>query len=249
MHVDSDAAGYAEARPPYPPELWDRLRQLGLLEPGRSALDLGAGTGQATGPLLAAGLRVTAVEPGARLAAELRSRHPTATVVLSRAEDAQLGEHQFDLVVVATAIHWMDLDVLLPQVQRRLLPGGRFLVWRQVFGDHAVSTPFRDRIAAIVADRSAPPRSSFDMGDLAATRTALTSGGLFRVDEQALFRWRIELDDRQVHGLFSTFSDWSAEEVERAAAAVRELGGRVVEHYQSWLLVLSARGDDERLHS
>jgi hypothetical protein len=40
-----------------------------------------------------------------------------------------------------------------------------------------------------------------------------------------------------VHGLFSTFSDWSPTEVDEAAAAVSVLGGRVVEHYSSWLLV------------
>lgn len=45
-----------------------------------------------------------------------------------------------------------------------------------------------------------------------------------------------------MRGLFGTFSDWTGEEVDRAAAAVQDLGGRVVEHYRSWLIVLRPSG-------
>ncbi|MGC5223615.1 class I SAM-dependent methyltransferase [Micromonospora sp. DT81.3] len=243
MHFEAHAAQYARARPPYPPALWDRLRELDVLRPGRRALDLGAGTGQATGPLLAAGLHVTAVEPGPRLASRLRDAHPDATVILTRAEDIELPDASFDAVVAATSIHWMDLDVLLPKVHRLLGPGGVFLVWRNVFGDPDVSTPFRDRVAAIVADRDDPPRRWPDPEEVAATSAALTANGLFSVDETTTFRWSIELDERQVRDLFTTFSDWSADEVDRAGAAVRELGRRVLEHYQSWLIVLRPLDD------
>ena len=84
MHFDAHADTYADARPPYPAALWQRLRELGVLQPGRRALDLGARTGQATGPLLDAGVEVTAVEPGSRLAARLRDAHPGATVLVVR---------------------------------------------------------------------------------------------------------------------------------------------------------------------
>ncbi len=159
MHFDAHAAIYDEARPPYPAALWDAVRNLGVLRPGGHAVDLGAGSGQATGPLLAAGLRVTAVEPGPRLAAQLRARHPMATVIQDRAENVGLPDRSLDLAVAATSIHWMDLDVLLPKVHRWLRPEGAFLVWRTVFGDPAVETPFREQIARIVADRHAPPRT------------------------------------------------------------------------------------------
>jgi SAM-dependent methyltransferase len=240
MHFEAQAASYARARPPYPPALWNTVRELGLLKPGQHALDLGAGTGQATGPLLAAGLRVTAVEPGPQLAAWLQAAYPAATVVVARAEDAEL-EQCFDLAVAATSIHWMDLDVVLPKLQGLLTPGGKFLVWRNVFGDPDAATPFRERVAEIVRARRAPPRPGPDAEDPAATRGELTRSGLFTADDTFVFRWSIELDDRHVHRLFSTFSDWTADEVDRAAAAVRELGGRVVEHYQSWLIVLTPR--------
>ena len=243
MHFDAHAAAYASARPPYPPALWQRLRELGVLRPGRRALDLGAGTGQATGPLLDAGVEVTAVEPGTRLAARLRHAHPEATVLVTRAEDLDLPDATFDTVVAATSIHWLDLDVVLPKVHRLLVPGGIFLVWRNVFGDPAVETQFRDRLADIVRARGDRQVPRTDTESWESTAAELTSSGLFFAEEASTYRWRMTLDEEQVRKLFTTFSDWSEDEVDQAARAVRELGGQVDEHYQSWLIVLRPVGD------
>lgn len=238
-HFEGLADEYAAARPPYPPALWDAIRELGVLQPEGRALDLGAGTGQATGPLLAAGLQVTAVEPGPRLAERLRMRHPGATVLVERAEDVDLPPESFDLAVVATAIHWMDLGIVLPKLHRALAPDGHLLVWRTVFGDAAAPvTPFREQVAGIVRDRHVPNDSDTDTEDAAATAASLTASGLFTVADISRFRWDIELDADQVRRLFATFSNWTPEEVDRAASAARELGGRVVEHYSSWLIAL-----------
>ncbi|MFE5704988.1 class I SAM-dependent methyltransferase [Rhodococcus koreensis] len=236
MHFEAHADTYGEARPPYPPALWDGLRRLGVLQPGRRALDIGAGTGQATGPLLAAGLNVTAVEPGPQLAAHLRRAYPDAAVIVERVEDAELPENGFDIAIAATSIHWIDLAVALPKVHRALTHEGRFLVWRNVFGDPHAGTPFREQVARIVQDRGTPPRPGRDPEDVSALTAELIRSGLFTVDVVRTFRWNIELNDRQVFRLFSTFSDWTAEEADRAAAAVRELGGTVVEHYMTWLV-------------
>jgi len=237
MHFDALADTYGSARPPYPAALWERVRRTGLAAPGRRAADLGAGTGEATGPLLAQGLEVVAVEPGAHLAAALAARHPSAEVVVARAEEADLGCAAFDLAVAATSIHWMDLDVLLPRLHRALVPEGRFLVWRHVFGDPAARpTAFRDRVAQVVARRNTPPRAG-DPEDVDATAARLSASGLFTVEDVEVYRWSVELDARQVHRLVSTFSDWTPDEVDEVASAVTDLGGRVLEHYLSWLIV------------
>lgn len=243
QHFEAHADLYATARPPYPEALWDRLRELGLLRPGHRALDLGAGSGQASGRLLGEGLEVTAVEPGPRLAAQLRATQPDVRVLTAQAEDfgtLGLDPGSFELVVAATSIHWMDLDVVLPAVHRLLRPGGRLLVWRNVFGDPGRPTPFRSRVAEIVAGRDRPPRPGRAAAeDADATAAAVTRGGLFGLEDVQRYRWSVELDEQQVNRLFSTFSDWSTTEVEQAAAAVLDLGGQVTEHYQTWLLVLS----------
>ena len=240
MHFEARAESYASARPPYPEALWRRLADLGLLRPGFKALDLGAGTGQATGPMLAAGLDVTSVEPGPRLAEILRAANPTARVIVSRAEELDLPDTSFDLVVDATSIHWLDLRVTLPNIASILKPDGRFLVWRNVFGDAAAEmTPLRRRVHEIVGARTTPPRSGTDAEDRDATAAALTASGLFTVTDASTFRWSLTLDAAGIGRLFDTFSDWSPAEVQRAVDAVEESGGSVVEHYSSWLLVLA----------
>jgi SAM-dependent methyltransferase len=239
MHFESLADEYEAARPPYPVALWNEIRRLGVLQAGHRALDIGAGSGQATGPLIAAGLEVTAVEPGARLAGHIRGAYPSATVLVGRAEDVDLSPASFDLAVVATAIHWLDLDVVLPKLRRALTPDGMLLVWRTVFGDpRAAATPFRERMQRIVAARRCSRSSAWDAEDAGATARVLEDSGLFAVDSVSTFRWSIELDAPSVRRLFATFSDWSPEEVRRAAVAAEELGGTVLEHYLSWLIVL-----------
>jgi SAM-dependent methyltransferase len=239
MHFDAMADEYAAGRPPYPSALWETITELGVMKAGHRALDLGAGTGQATGPLRAAGLHVTAVEPGERLAQRLHASHPAADVLVVRAEDAELAADSFDLAVAATSIHWMDLSIVVPKLHRALRPDGMLLVWRTVFGDPDVPlTPFRQRVMQIVAQRGPLATPGTGPEDADATAGQLTASGLFAVDRSSTFRWSIDLDEEGVRRLFATFSDWSPDEVNRAAAAVRDLGGTVVEHYLSWLLVL-----------
>jgi SAM-dependent methyltransferase len=238
LHFERHAHLYTRARPPYPAALWDRLRALGLLRAGGAALDVGAGTGQATGPLLAAGMLVTALEPGHRLATELRARYPEATVDERTAEEAELAAGAFDLAVAATSVHWLDLDVVLPRLHAALADDGHLAVWKNEFGDKTVSTPFRDRVHAIVERRDGPARTGPVTLDEASWPTALSAGGWFEVRHVETFRWSVELDADQVRDLFTTFSNWSPDEVEQAAGAARELGGAVTEHYTTPLVVL-----------
>jgi SAM-dependent methyltransferase len=85
-----------------------------------------------------------AVEPGAALAERLRRRLPVATVHVGSAETVALPTAAFDLAVAATAVHWFDLNVVLPKVHRALAPAGHFTAWRTAFGAPSVPvTPFR----------------------------------------------------------------------------------------------------------
>ena len=67
----------------------------------------------------------------------------------------------------------------------------------------------------------------------------LSAGGHFRATHVEHVAWTIELSSAQVRDLFTTFSDWDDAEVDEAARAVTELGGRVVEHYVTPLIVLA----------
>jgi SAM-dependent methyltransferase len=114
---------YERARPGYPPEAIDFLHELGL-GPDSDVLDLAAGTGKLTRALIAAGARVTAVEPLPAMRQMLQQRLPEATVMEGTAERIPVPDESMDLVTVAQAFHWFDAGAAAREIARTLRPGG-----------------------------------------------------------------------------------------------------------------------------
>ncbi|MFD5399393.1 class I SAM-dependent methyltransferase [Streptomyces sp. NPDC127097] len=131
---DAVAAQYAAARPGYPPALFDAIEELaGRPLSGARVLDVGAGTGIATGLLADRGARVTAVEPGAAMAAELRAAHPAVPLVRALGDALPFRDDAgFDLVGYAQAWHWTDPARSVPEALRVLRPGGALALWWNV---------------------------------------------------------------------------------------------------------------------
>ena len=71
---DGVADAYDAGRPRFDDAVVEQLMSHAGLRSGDRVLEIGAGTGQLTEALLRAGLRVEALEPGARLAARLQSK-------------------------------------------------------------------------------------------------------------------------------------------------------------------------------
>jgi len=120
---DTVAAEYDRHRPTYPDELIDLACQAGGLAAGDRVLEIGCGTGQLTGGLVARGLSVTAVEPGQNLISLARQAAPDVDFVNRRFEDAELPD-RFAAAFCAAAFHWLDPDVSWRKVARSLAPGG-----------------------------------------------------------------------------------------------------------------------------
>jgi SAM-dependent methyltransferase len=118
---------YDQARPGYPAELFDDLAELAGIGPGCRVLEIGPGTGQATVPLAERGCRVVAVELGADLAVVAGrnlARFPGVEVVTAAFEDWPLPAAPFDVVVAATAFHWLDPAVRVTKAADALCRGG-----------------------------------------------------------------------------------------------------------------------------
>ncbi len=132
------AAEYDRYRSTYPEQLIDLACQVAGLERGDQVLEIGCGTGQLTRSLLARGLRVTAIEPGAQLAGLAKQRLQGTgelKLVNARFEDAGLPHEHFRAVFSASAIHWVDPDVGWQRAADALAPGGT-LALIQYFGLH-----------------------------------------------------------------------------------------------------------------
>jgi SAM-dependent methyltransferase len=114
---------YDRVRPGYPAGVFGELG----VRPGDRVLEIGPGTGQATGPVAEAGASVVAVELSADLAAVARrrlSRLARVEVVTADFETWVLPEEPFDLVLSATAFHWIDPEIRVAKAADALRPGG-----------------------------------------------------------------------------------------------------------------------------
>ena len=124
------AALYERARPGYPAAAGSYLVSRLGLAPGRTVVDLAAGTGKLTRLLLPSGARVIAVEPLAEMRDQLAETVPAAEIVEGTAESLPLPEASVDAVTVAQAFHWFDAEAALAEIARVVRPGGAAaLLW------------------------------------------------------------------------------------------------------------------------
>jgi SAM-dependent methyltransferase len=126
----AEAATYASGRPDYPAELLPWLVRELEIGPGKTALDLGAGTGKFTRLLAGTAATVVAVEPIAEMRARLSAEQPAVRSLEGTAEAIPLERGSVDAVVCAQAFHWFATCAALREIRRVLRPGGRLgLVW------------------------------------------------------------------------------------------------------------------------
>ncbi|MDX3232552.1 class I SAM-dependent methyltransferase [Streptomyces sp. ME19-01-6] len=136
LAFDEVAAVYDQARPGIPDHLVTTIVDITGLAPSDPVLEVGAGTGQLTMPLRAAGVEVTAVEPGERLRALLskRTAGDSGVTVLGGffedLPDLQAPAGTFAAVVSANAWQWLDPSVSYTKAADLLRPGGHLaLIW------------------------------------------------------------------------------------------------------------------------
>jgi ubiquinone/menaquinone biosynthesis C-methylase UbiE len=123
---DGVAELYDASRRGYPKEIVEFMVATAGLQTGGAVLEVGCGTGQLTEQLSRYDLTVTAIDIGPSMIAAARRRLGWSAVrfeVVSF-EDFEAAEASFDLVVSATAFHWVDPEVKFDKPARLLRPGG-----------------------------------------------------------------------------------------------------------------------------
>jgi SAM-dependent methyltransferase len=127
------AGAYDRYRPRYPEELFDDIVELAQLGPGATVIEIGAGTGIATGPLISRGLHVVAIEPANEMSALAKDKFgDKAHFVDGRFEDWPESEGA-ELIAAFNAWHWVEPEIGGRLASRLLPPGGSLaLVWTEV---------------------------------------------------------------------------------------------------------------------
>jgi ubiquinone/menaquinone biosynthesis C-methylase UbiE len=236
------AEEYERCRPSYPPEIvaWV-VERLGL-EPRRTVVDIGAGTGKFTRLLVPSGARVIAVEPLAEMRAQLSAAVTGVEVLAGSAEQLPLEDAPIDAATAAAAFHWFELDRALPELHRVLRPGGRLAI---VHNFRDPGQPLQAAVQEIIG-HLLPDASEFEQWE-----SAVEESGLFGPLASFQVTHEQHFDAEGLAERVSTISYVARlPDEERAAvlAAVRALGEAQPEtpfpfRYQSEAFVCERRSD------
>jgi SAM-dependent methyltransferase len=241
-----DAANYDRSRPEYPARVFAVLRERCGLGPGVRTLEIGAGSGKATRPLLAAGANpLVAVEPDERLAGYLLSTVPEGSaleVLRQPFEDVTLESGSYDLVASATAFHWLEQGPALRKVYEALRPGGALALWWNVYGDPSRYDAYHEATQELlgpISENQGRPDSRPPFALDVVERTAHLEAAGFRDVWHEIIRWEHRMTPPEVRGLYASFSNLARvehgererilDELERIAEV--EFGGVVVREF------------------
>jgi SAM-dependent methyltransferase len=120
-HFSRQATDYAKFRPRYPKKLFNYL---GSVAPARQlAWDCGTGSGQAAVGLVSIFDRVIATDASDKQIARAQ-RHQRVEYRIAPAEHSGINSGSIDLIMVAQALHWFDLDDFYAEARRVLRPNG-----------------------------------------------------------------------------------------------------------------------------
>jgi len=201
----ADATAYNLGRPDYPYQVYDLLHQQCGLAARCRVLEIGPGTGQVTRHLLETTRHVTAVEPDPGFVAYLATTFPDLHVIATPFEATDLPSASQDLIVAATAFHWLDQPRALTLVRQILRPGGWFAMWWTIFSD-----PFRaDPLIAAATDRlgfepgNQRRGAGFQLDQDARTHDLTQHAGLVAVQAQRI-TWELPMTSAQVRALYAS---------------------------------------------
>ena len=233
---------YDRFRPGYAPEAIEALVGLSGAAAGADVLEIGAGTGKLTVPLAERGFRITAIEPGARMAGLLArrvARWPDVRIVHSTFEEAAIEPGSFDLVVAATSFHWLDPDRRYELAAAALRPGGALGLIRN---DHVAAPSNEAYIEGVrpIYERHAPELLS-DLAlpmadDPPGFAEEMRESGRFDRIEQRQYAWDHPFTAATVVGMLGTHSEHRALPRRRRSALLRDIGEFVE---RSWAVATS----------
>jgi ubiquinone/menaquinone biosynthesis C-methylase UbiE len=198
---DGVAQLYQDTRPSYPAEIVEFLVTTAGVGPGSAVLEVGCGTGQLTQDLARYGFDLTATDIGPEMVATARHRLDAAAASFQVAafEDLAAADGSFDLIVSATAFHWIDPEVRFSKSARLLRPGGwlALLATGEQYDD-----PVHAALEELWAARS--EETSWITRKAPADPAAMIESGLFEPPVHRTYEQRTTMPTETVVGVENT---------------------------------------------
>lgn len=214
---NSAAARYHRARPGYPVELFDDLIELTGIGVDSAILEIGPGTGKATQPLAARGLSIHGIELGADLAREARrnlAAYPNVTIEVGNFESVPIQARRYDVVMSATAYHWIRQPIGFQRVAAALRSGGYFVEFRHHHVWSAESEPFYNETQEVYLNYGPGDPSDHRLplpDEVETLEQQIVDTGLFEPPAIRRYRQDIVHTPESYVDLLLTFSDHIAQ--------------------------------------
>ncbi len=246
---NGNADAYEAWRPGYPDQLFADITFISGIPDGGEIIEVGCGTGQATASLLGRGYKVTAVELGANLAEFAKrklAQFSEFEVITSAFECAPLIESKYDLLVSATAFHWVDPKLGYEKAWSCLRPEGVIALFWNEHVEGSPPEPFFEAVQElyeqVVPEQSVRykgllrPDKLLELKDYAQE---IRASGLFGPVTTRTYQWDVTYDTSSYIGLLRTFSDMIALEEDKredlldkiANLIDTKLAGKIVKTY------------------
>jgi SAM-dependent methyltransferase len=210
---------YERGRPGFPDRAIAFLDDRLSLGPGRTLLELGAGTGKLTRLLAPSGVRILAVEPLAAMREALSHNLRDVEIFDAVAEDLPLTDGSVDAAVAAQAFHWFDAERALSELARVLRRGAPIaLVWNV----RDESVPWIQKLTELIE----PYRGDAPSHRSLRWKAAFDASDAFPAPELTSFPYAHDTTREGIVARVSSISfiaSLAPEERERVAAAVRRL--------------------------
>ena len=217
------AASYDEFRQGYPDEVVGSIFEVSGLSTGSAVLEVGCGTGQLTQSLATHGLALTAIDIGPSMISGARGRvGGSVNFEIVSFEDFESRDGSFDLIVSATAFHWVDPEVQFTKSARLLRPGG----WLAVLGTREV---YDDPFGTVLVDMWNVRNDDGGSGaEVSKPRPSLaermSETGLFEAPHTMNHSQHLVVPVEVVFGVENTRAtslSWSASDQDEFAAEIR----------------------------
>jgi SAM-dependent methyltransferase len=241
---------YDAVRPTYPEALVEDILAFSSISGKGKILEVGCGSGQATLPFARRGYSMICLDIGPellKLAAQKCQDFPWVNFFCAAFEDWQPGEERFDLLLSATAFHWISPEIGYPKAASLLTDTGYIaLFWNYhprpytgFFVD--VEEIYRE----ILPDWSDPNSAPALDEDIQKTENEINSTGLFEPVIVKRYPWSRDYTTVEYLKLLNTHSDHYSldpivkEHLFRAIGALIEdkFGGRITKPHLSVLFM------------
>jgi SAM-dependent methyltransferase len=227
---------YDEVRPGYPLETIEDVISISNIPQNGRILEIGCGTGQATIPYANRGYFIHCLEIGKNMvsiALKKFQTYPNVTIENIAFEDWPLQKNAYDMVLSATAFHWIPSKIGFPKAAKVLRESGYLALMSNIHP--APYTGFFERVQLIykeVVPEWEDPRNGPSTEDrIKLEEKYINSTGLFEKVLVKQYGWSAKFTAEQYLKLLNTFSDHRNLEDNKRTQLFKKINNLINEEY------------------